>query len=732
MRHRQTAPSSSSDSSDDSDSDIESCFNVKDEQGETDVGSEPTDVDTDDEEYNEADLAWIAEEENAHPPEYYLDQENNSDDESDDEDEDYSDGSILLLDMIQALFNRYCKYVGKKPAEVMQAITRRTLKAFFDWMLNQRRGKGGRRLAGIKSANTLGTYWKVFRLVYERAIGEKIDGKLNRNMHRVLRKLAKKHRLTTAKREKTAMYVEDLAEYLQANLTTTKKRFTHGRQRIQLALFCQLAGFSGNRPQALLKLRYRDIIVTLLRDPNGGPHRTLIEFTCEFTKTFLGVKDPIKFVLPEIIFDPSLVLSPHVSLIGLIFADGAFAAPNLKCAAQLSTLDIRPGLQQLELRFKPSILDVPIFRKSIKTGYGYEISPDQCLTYPTLLSLMKIIGLILGLLQPTRPYCLRYNAGNEFNQSKDVSDALQNMMLQHARIETFIKHYLPRRSGDVRAIVSGYEPQKDLLRAAGRMTRWIDPNRPQFLSPEQVQSVDKNPRLCQLLAQRAKWNQHYKCTATKQEGYRRLNGGIANLRQRLRAELLKEVRDKWDAEQSVNDIELQLSGLKFGDAPEAKVQLPEMPPMQKRLVETILTLPGTTVEEELCRRNAAIDAVAAYCHFQEGGAVSMPREWPPAKGACSRLVAANAEKQAVGAAMLRVFQDERPTICFVCLAEESLPFEKRVYSFASPGDLTKHFKRKHLSNIKEGDRIKCKVCRMSLQRKMDLQSHALRIHGTVS
>jgi hypothetical protein len=68
---------------------------------------------------------------------------------------------------------------------MMQAPSRRTLKAFFEWMLNQRQGKGGRRLAGIKSASTLGTYWKVFRLVHERAAGEKIEGKLNRQMHRV-------------------------------------------------------------------------------------------------------------------------------------------------------------------------------------------------------------------------------------------------------------------------------------------------------------------------------------------------------------------------------------------------------------------------------------------------------------------------------------------------------------------------------------------------------------------
>lgn len=90
---------------------------------------------------------------------------------------------------------------------------------------------------------------------------------------------------------KGVIYVEDLAVIMQTNLTTTKKKYTNGRHRIQLALFLQLAGFSGNRPQAVLSLCYRHIIVTLLQDPNGGPHNILIEFTYEFTKQFLGTKE---------------------------------------------------------------------------------------------------------------------------------------------------------------------------------------------------------------------------------------------------------------------------------------------------------------------------------------------------------------------------------------------------------------------------------------------------------
>ena len=112
----------------------------------------------------------------------------------------------------------------------------------------------------------------------------------------------------------------------------------------------------------------------------------------------------------------------------------------------------------------------------------------------------------------------------------------------------------------------------------------------------------------------------------------------------------------------------------------------------------------------------------------------MPRERPPtqAKGACPQMVAADAEKQALSAAMLLVFTEKRPTICFIYLGEASLPFEKRMYSFASLGDLTKHFKQKHLSNIRGGDWIRYKVCRMSLEHKMHLRNHAARIHRTVS
>jgi Protein of unknown function (DUF3435) len=77
-----------------------------------------------------------------------------------------------------------------------------------------------------------------------------------------------------------------------------------------------------------------------------------------------------------------------------------------------------------------------------------------------------------------------------------VSDALQNLMLQHASMDTFIKHYLLRRvTADTAAIVRSLEPQYDMMWAICRMTRWIDLDQPQELTLEQSQSVSQHPCL---------------------------------------------------------------------------------------------------------------------------------------------------------------------------------------------------------------------------------------------
>jgi hypothetical protein len=93
--------------------------------------------------------------------------------------------TFLYYPAVNLSHSRYCKYGGKNPEQSIRAVTLRLLYSFFGWVLDQRRGKSGRRVCGIKSSSTLGTYWKIFRLIYEEANDSKIHGKLNRKMHRV-------------------------------------------------------------------------------------------------------------------------------------------------------------------------------------------------------------------------------------------------------------------------------------------------------------------------------------------------------------------------------------------------------------------------------------------------------------------------------------------------------------------------------------------------------------------
>src|SRR5207247_10839706 len=87
------------------------------------------------------------------------------------------------------------------------------------------------------------------------------------------------------------MAIGDLKEQIETTLGTTKKSFRLGELRILYVLFLLLLAPTGARPASVLRLRFGDIRVVLARDPEGAPHKILIKFTLEFTKTYLGTKD---------------------------------------------------------------------------------------------------------------------------------------------------------------------------------------------------------------------------------------------------------------------------------------------------------------------------------------------------------------------------------------------------------------------------------------------------------
>jgi hypothetical protein len=71
MRYRQLASSSSFDNSDTLE--LESCFDIEDEVGETNSNTNPIDVDTDIKGADKVDVLWMIEEDKDYLLEYYLD-----------------------------------------------------------------------------------------------------------------------------------------------------------------------------------------------------------------------------------------------------------------------------------------------------------------------------------------------------------------------------------------------------------------------------------------------------------------------------------------------------------------------------------------------------------------------------------------------------------------------------------------------------------------------------------
>ncbi|KAB8069060.1 hypothetical protein BDV29DRAFT_183512 [Aspergillus leporis] len=711
----------------------------------------------------------------------------------------YSPRTQAKLDETRDYWDRFCREGKYDPVERFRWLsdseeTVRFLKAFFSWRCGRRRSKKGGRTPGIRYKSSLETFWKWWHLVYKAEVGQGLSKDTIVKILDVLAIVAQEKNLLLGRRPKATMYIEDVAEFARVLLSTTEMTFQFGWLRIQLLLFCQLAAITGSRPGALLNLRYRNLLLTLIRHPDGGRPRLFIYLTPEFTKSFLGEKEQNTFPIPEIVFDPTLVLSPHVFLLGMLFRIRAFKNFSteglvLDCPENLYNLGVLEGLGQQELKLKNEILDQFVFCQAVREVDGIRIALKEQLTEGALRYRMKRGGEITGFEQVTKPYGLRYGAAKAFNDSPDVTNKLQNVMLQHASIDTFVKHYSVGIHVDAQAIVRGLPAQKQLMRFAASMSRSIDPRRPYKL--EDTSCVNSVPRVRALqkrvcerkqlrdemkrafeMAERdfqqnfgdylqqkkvKKELQRPACQAldgverrekeyTRSiQRYSRAQRVFRNEWQRQRNRLVRENLERYKNEQPVIDTERQLAGKVVDEEVMGALERTGyMTPQHMILIDTVLTMPGSTVEKEYQRRITAINAVIAFCDVEEGSPTRQPNITQKRR-AVDSLPSAPAKKregpspdepkstlcQAMASVCIKK-PNERPTICFLCIGNPQLPERKRLESYDTPGSLSRHFVDRHIKRYPKDMRVKCGICKEELQSKAALMNHAERVHGTVS
>ncbi|UQC77422.1 C2H2 finger domain-containing protein [Colletotrichum lupini] len=661
-----------------------------DDDGKTLYDGDGDDDDDDDDEILSEDKDYDMEDQmklfdgNVHPSEYWL-RELESFNEDSFACQDYSLGTTVLLDAVEGQWHQFCAVIKRDVQQCYATISTSIMHTFFDWLLNQKVGKDGRRKRGIKKKSSLGTYWKVFRLVYERAVGDKLDLKLNRSMHREGNSPGPKPVLQLTSPGSATL----IEEQNETTLSIIKKSFKLRELRILAVLFLLLLAPVGSRPMATLNLRFKDIRVALARDPEGGLHKLLLWLTPEFTKTYLGEKEQKTYTIPETMFDPSLLLSPHVFLLGIIFRYRAFCAPSLTSPHHLQSLDIHPGEKELPLPLREDLNQTFIFRRAVETLTGYQMSRNQRISYGMMAAWVKRIGEIMGLKDPTIAYNLRYNAANVFDQI-DVSEALRNLAMGHGNSDPFQRHYLGR---NISAGLWG-------------IRRLID------LTVGQSASVATHSTIRALMEAIPK-------LPLGSKEYKEAKRMMRKEKERLRRDLKQQIRDEWTDQQATDDIERRIRGVGFAKPATMDPCHPQRP-AQKRLLAKLTAPVVTTLEGQYRRRDDAIEAVSAYCLVQEG---CYPRESTPLYEATLSVFVADKE--------------ERLRRCFVCIGQAlCLPTDDEqrlnelMHEFYTSNDLTKHFKRKHLDKIAGCDQVDCKVCDMTLNNKMHFQRHARDIHGT--
>ncbi|KAJ9130381.1 DUF3435 domain protein, partial [Pleurostoma richardsiae] len=344
------------------------------------------------------------------------------------------------------------------------------------------------------------------------------------------------------RRENRCMTIDSLRDQVETTLSTTEKSFELGQIRILAALFLLLLAPAGSRPQSILRLRFGDIWLVLSR-PRGR--------------------------------------AAHGQVHAGVHQDVSRRQGRLVSSGQLDSLDIHPDELGLRIPLRRDLRDVCLFRRAVRTLTGYDMSPTQPITYAMIAASTKKVGEIMGLEIGTIPYNLRYNAGNEFDQSGSVSDALRNLMLGHANSNPFQKHYLGREiCADPWALLRGRTPQQALVKQSCSVAYSISKRRPLNLTAEQSASVLTHPLVRKLISE---------LRALRPDSARYLNTRrkLRNAKQTLRRELRERIRDEWTDEQAVDDIRRQLRGIGFAEPIAADAARRPQLPAQKRLVAAL-------------------------------------------------------------------------------------------------------------------------------------------------
>jgi hypothetical protein len=302
-----------------------------------------------------------------------------------------------------------------------------------------------------------------------------------------------------------------------------------------------------------------------------------------------------------------------MSFVTQAFHDEAFKSRYLRTPEQFWNLKIPSHKQTLQLQWKDSILDTPIFRNDDGTTMRY----DQ------LRELLVRLGSATGYPEVLTTYGTRRGFVNAIHGK--VTSAEQNQAMNQSTA-VFERHYLAGRlASDVQNTFLGLPTQEKLIKIFSSMRRSQDRARPTRLTEEEVQQAFKSSETIQELhkqrLQATARCQNFFGSVTRSKGspdqkaHLRVSRDLQRAKRQTAANALKVKQQQYD--ESTDDVDNQINNIP-DKQPDHATNGIEAHPLRKRLGTILFApkLPQAGTREDIDRRILAMNDLLALCALE--------------------------------------------------------------------------------------------------------------------
>ncbi|OJD10206.1 hypothetical protein ACJ73_09890, partial [Blastomyces percursus] len=563
----------------------------------------------------------------------------------------YADATTIAINRVQRLWDRHCTFMGVDAHSHLSECVDENFRVYADWRLKN---------FNITKQSTIWVEWKFLRLLFKRETGRKVDELVGELISEfILGPLTDEYDLDLSINYKPVVSVEDLVAILHYHWCLDIAPVIHERYTVQNPLLLLFIAYTSSRPGALIEsgclrgsnnaLCYKDIVLRVVPNPDQPDRHVLVmEVSLLFMKGKRNKSQPTIYIFHE--RDDNLALCPVSHFLALALADDAFDAKGINSVEDVLRIRVMAPRNSLHLKWKPNMLNIPVFRRAVHTAEGIRISPDKALPYDTFNQFLQRLGRNAGFEHKLTPYCIRRGTANAVDSEYCISTLFidcvltfpcpavataseRNQIMGHSRADIFERYYISMKvKRDVQSAYLGCPARESIIQAVGRFSLTRDPRAPKELSNEQKDAIERDPRLIKLCGQQCslhKLMERKHGSLSKAKGtelhrqYTELGDTIRAEKQALHREAFDGMRQEFFATIDTIEIERQLLGLpvseelKMDDEDNVQFVFKE----RARLARNLFRSSDCRIEDQhglYVRRVQTIQDWVTLCSLREG------------------------------------------------------------------------------------------------------------------